>query len=382
MPDWRTGFDVSNYTWDGNPQTFRTVVQSLMEHDGADFAIVGAQDEEIARQQIEIIQACGINDIDTYAYITFDGDDGARIQRAADLCPSGGRVWLDLEADPGDVDVQKYMAALPRGPERVGVYSRANWLEDHAPNLRWGPDVPYWAADYDGNPDPASAPLPPGVEHCEIKQYLGTTNRYGLGVDYNSWAVAPTSEPAPDAAPPTTATEPVPDAVALATWAASPDSNERDAFIVALSGTVAGARERGLDLRGTIDAARETCDAFDPDRITIGDTPVSEPAPASEPVSGPFTGAPTSTTSPTVPVEPTTDEPTPDAPVEPPTVWEAPTEAAPVSEPATDTPVSSPFTSGDAPTDDTTPAPEPYEIADVLAALRQIIERYDAAHNA
>jgi len=90
-----SGIDVSNYS--GVPTAGQV---ACLKAQGVDFAIVGAQNETIATQQIAMFQAAGIR-CELYLYPYYDDADASRIARALRLAASFKlpRIWDDVEWD-------------------------------------------------------------------------------------------------------------------------------------------------------------------------------------------------------------------------------------------------------------------------------------------
>lgn len=208
------GIDCSNWGGVPSPETGRALRAA-----GVEFAIVGTQNEDVAREQLQCFKDAGIR-VDVYYYPLYDNLDGGRIDRARRLAQAFGceYIWDDVEWSPGDglqPPAEKVAAGITArvgalmSDFRVGIYSS----ETQWPSMTRGlldrqidPAVtPLWSAFYyyDRRVPDFRNFRPYGAWASPlIWQWHDTVSLAGFSVDLNLWNPAhlPTA-PGPPPAP-------------------------------------------------------------------------------------------------------------------------------------------------------------------------------------
>ncbi len=144
----RLGVDCSNYTGD--------IILGPLQQAGVEFAIVGTQKPDIARQQIAALEAGGIEVPAVYCFLYWDGDDSDRIDEALTF---GKPVWLDCEfiatpmPSPGAIEYTIRTAISHCGRQLAGIYTGYWWWPTYAANSGEWKEIPLWHADYRPRPE-------------------------------------------------------------------------------------------------------------------------------------------------------------------------------------------------------------------------------------
>lgn len=179
---------------------------------GFSHVVVGTQNASIAKQQLTTLVAGGMT-VDVYVFLYFSSSMTTQVQNALSIA-SGfpvGRIWLDIEADPGSLDVQTIHAKIQEavnacGTMPVGIYTHQFWLQ-HMEGSAAFSDLPLWYAHYDNVPtfDDWKTLAFGGWTMPTAKQYKGTTTVGGNTVDVDKdilWLNLPGSGPPPPAGVP------------------------------------------------------------------------------------------------------------------------------------------------------------------------------------
>ena len=186
-----TAIDISNWTGDIEPATVR-----CWKAAGVKKLIVGTQNETMTRRQVGVAQSEGLP-IELYVYLYFDRDPVAKVKAAADLAHAADifRIWLDAEdtstakaPDRLIADLQGCVQAVRDRGIDPGIYTGAWWWKPRMGNSAAFRDLDLWYSHYDGQPnfnDWYAGFAFGGWEHPTGKQYAGTTQLCGKGVDLN-----------------------------------------------------------------------------------------------------------------------------------------------------------------------------------------------------
>lgn len=205
------GIDCSN--WGGVPSIETGLA---LKASGVEFAIVGTQNEDIARGQMECFRDAGIR-TDVYYYPLYNDLDGRRVDRARRLAEAFGSeyIWDDVEWSPGDglqPPAEQVAAGITArvgslmSDFKVGIYSsETQWVSMTRGLLDRQIDpavTPLWSAFYyydRRQPDFRSfRPYGPWASPL-IWQWHDTIAVAGFSVDLNTWnpGQLPTSGPPP-----------------------------------------------------------------------------------------------------------------------------------------------------------------------------------------
>jgi hypothetical protein len=192
-----TAFDIG-------PQRLTVASAQGLRAQGFTKAIIGMWYANLAltRSNIEIAQGEGF-DVETYAYLHLGGDVPGRMRQSIDVgLPYGiARCYQDWEDDGNGESGIPNRAIYP--PSRVeqlifacddacqgypsGKYSGLWWWDPATGKSQvWADDI-WWSADYDGNPDIETFISFGGITRLQAKQYRGTTNIAGIGVDVSTF---------------------------------------------------------------------------------------------------------------------------------------------------------------------------------------------------
>ncbi len=198
----RLGVDCSNYTG----ELSMVQLQALLVA-GVEFAIVGTQYPDIARQQIQALEAGGIEVPAVYCFLYWDGGDWLRVHDAFDF---GKPVWLDCE----------YVANPMLSPQNIsqqildarshcisvglfaGIYTGAWWWPKYTNDLAL--DVPLWHAAYQSRPESLMLPHAYGGWTKAAIWQWSSSGIGGVNVDLN---VMEDAVPDPTPTPPPQPTE-------------------------------------------------------------------------------------------------------------------------------------------------------------------------------
>jgi hypothetical protein len=124
---------------------------------GVRHIISGTQVEEVTRQQLRMAVSRGMT-VDAYVYLFWNEDMTAQVERALARIRGlpVGRLWLDVENDPGgrraseliDLLAQAVGACRAQGLIRCGIYTRGSYWRERLGNTTRFSDVPLWYALY------------------------------------------------------------------------------------------------------------------------------------------------------------------------------------------------------------------------------------------
>lgn len=198
-------FDASNYSSGLTPEAL-----AAAKLDGVGLAIIQAIDPPagfpagVTRQQIQACLDAGLP-VDAYVYLWFDADI-SDIQHKLSLLDGLPirRLWLDVE----DTAAAKYDQATCENKVADALAECDRWVDGAGITYvstgvytgRWMWSDPWymanaslfsgrdlWDSDYDNAPDPVTGFTPyGGWTSCAIKQYAGTSNRWGIdAIDLN-----------------------------------------------------------------------------------------------------------------------------------------------------------------------------------------------------
>ncbi len=191
----RLGIDCSNYTgYLSSPQ-----VQSLLSA-GVEWAIVGTQNPDIARQQIISLEADGIEVPAVYCFLYWDSHDDQRIDDARTF---GKPVWLDCEyvrepmPDWLTIRVKITEAVARCGDSFAGIYTGAWWWPKYTNEMNRAFDCPLWHADYRPRPESLVLSHPYGGWTKAAIWQWSSAGLGGVNVDLNVMEDAPMPEPTP-----------------------------------------------------------------------------------------------------------------------------------------------------------------------------------------
>ncbi|MBI2900493.1 MAG: hypothetical protein HYY17_09925 [Planctomycetes bacterium] len=172
---------------------------------GYTHVIVGTQKASTAKQQLATAVAGGMS-VDVYVFLYFTSSMTTQVQNALSIAGGFpvGRIWLDIEADPGSLGVagitDKIQEAIDAcGTMPYGIYTGAWWWNQHMSGSAQFSDAPLWYAWYDdvASLDTWKTQAFGGWSSPAGKQYKGTTTVGGVGVDKNvMWLHVPDSGPA------------------------------------------------------------------------------------------------------------------------------------------------------------------------------------------
>ena len=160
---------------------------------GFTHVIVGCQNATVAKQQLAVLVAGGMT-VDLYKYLYFTASMTSQVQASLAIGAGFpvGRLWLDLEADPGTLDVYDLCTLIQEavdaaGPTPVGIYTGSFW-RTYMQGCAEFADLPLWTAHYDGVPtfDDWTSRWFGGWSMPAGKQYLGDTTVGGNGVDVDT----------------------------------------------------------------------------------------------------------------------------------------------------------------------------------------------------
>ncbi len=178
---------------------------------GFSHVIVGTQNASVARQQLATLVAGGMT-VDVYKYLYFTSSMTTQVQSALSIADGFpvGRLWLDLEADPGSLDVYDLIDLIQEaidacGAMPAGIYTGSFW-RDHMQGCAEFADLPLWTAHYDGVPtfDDWSTRSFGGWVMPTAKQYMGDTTVGGNGIDVDTnimWLNLAGAPPPPEGVP-------------------------------------------------------------------------------------------------------------------------------------------------------------------------------------
>lgn len=194
--------------------------------------IAGTQFLAVTREQLEIALRGGMT-VDLYVYLYWSEsitDQVAEAVALADEFPAVGRIWLDIEDDPGGRGpatlhglIDEGIAALGGAPG--GIYTGQGWWQSYLEDTGAYAEQPLWYARYDGEAtldgwsDPAEEESFGGWTAPTGKQYADYhVHTCELPVDLDvMWVVAAPevvvdrSIPADDGTPPGAPTDLWPD---------------------------------------------------------------------------------------------------------------------------------------------------------------------------
>ena len=127
---------------------------------GVRHIIAGTQVMELTRQQLDVITARGMT-VDAYEYLYWDQDMATQIDEAMEIVEDRpiGRLWLDVEEDPGDLGanalIDKVQVALDRCRTyeashgiTCGIYTGPGFWRSYMNNTARFAEVPLWYAWY------------------------------------------------------------------------------------------------------------------------------------------------------------------------------------------------------------------------------------------
>jgi hypothetical protein len=185
--------------------------------------IAGTQLLEVTREQLEIARRGGMT-VDLYVYLYWSQSMSEQVAEAVALAeefPAVGRIWLDIEDDPGGRGpaalrdlIDEGIAALEGAPG--GIYTGKGWWQSYFEDSESYAEQPLWYARYDGEAtldgwsDPAEEESFGGWTEPTGKQYADYhVHTCELPVDLNVMWVAAAPEvvvdrsiPADDGTPP------------------------------------------------------------------------------------------------------------------------------------------------------------------------------------
>ncbi len=191
--------DIS--VWSGNLTPAHV---SGWQSQGYTHLIVGCQNATTAQQQLATAVAGGMT-VDIYKYLYFSSDMTTQVQNALAI-GSGhpiGRIWLDVEDDPGSLSVQQIVAKIQEavdacGATPRGIYTGAWWWNANLPGCAAFSDLPLWYSWYDGidSLDTWSTQAFGGWSRPAGKQYQGNVAVSGVNTDTNVlWMNLPPTGP-------------------------------------------------------------------------------------------------------------------------------------------------------------------------------------------
>lgn len=226
------GVDIS--LWSG-PIT-DTELDCLWD-EGVRHVIAGTQNPRITRQQLDAALEAGMT-VDAYVYLHWDEDMEVQVRESVALASEYpvGRLWLDVEQEPGELEVEDLerlieTAADACGSFPCGIYTGKWFWDAYMEGSEVGADLPLWYAVYDGEPsmDTWSAQQFGGWDEPWGKQFMGDGTLCGVGLDENTIHVttAPIAEhtelpPADPSEPPARPTGLYPDDHLAIHWSVSP----------------------------------------------------------------------------------------------------------------------------------------------------------------
>jgi hypothetical protein len=155
--------------------------------------IVGTQNGSTAQQQLTTAVAGGMT-VDIYKYLYFDTDMTTQVQNALAIANGYpiGRIWLDVEDDPGTLSVGQIVAKVQEavdacGATPRGIYTGAWWWNANLPGCAAFSDLPLWYSWYDGidSLDTWSTQAFGGWSRPTGKQYQGNVAVSGINTDTN-----------------------------------------------------------------------------------------------------------------------------------------------------------------------------------------------------
>jgi hypothetical protein len=126
---------------------------------GYEHVIVGTQIPEVTRQQLEIAIRGGMT-VDLYVYLYWTESVASEVRDALALAaefPEVGRIWLDVEEDPGSRSaaelehlVEEALDALGDFPG--GIYTGRGFWTSYMDDSHRFAELPLWYAHYDHEP--------------------------------------------------------------------------------------------------------------------------------------------------------------------------------------------------------------------------------------
>ncbi|MBK7581749.1 MAG: hypothetical protein IPI67_16260 [Myxococcales bacterium] len=125
---------------------------------GVRHVVVGTQVDYITREQLEMAVSRGMT-VDAYVYLYWDMDITAQVKQAFARV-SGfpiGRMWLDVEQDPGGRGANTLIAAVQQavavcqaqGTAECGIYTGPGYWRTHMNDTTAFSDLMLWWAHYD-----------------------------------------------------------------------------------------------------------------------------------------------------------------------------------------------------------------------------------------
>jgi len=171
---------------------------------GVRHIVVGTQVEEITRQQLAMAIARGMT-VDAYVYLYWDKDVAAQTREAFRRA-SGfpiGRMWLDVEENPGGLGSTKLVSLVSAGVDECralggsaiecGIYTGPGFWKTHMSNTTELSSVPLWYAQYNFRTalDVWSSERFGGWAKPAAKQWAEQA-LCGVGVDKNTMKVVTT----------------------------------------------------------------------------------------------------------------------------------------------------------------------------------------------
>jgi len=162
---------------------------------GIRHVIAGTQNPARTVHQLDKLVQGGMS-VDAYVWMYWDQDPAQQVQAALGIVQDFplGRLWLDVEDDPGSLTTgqieAKIQAALDAcGGFSCGIYTRKSWWDAHMSDSGEGSTVfahlPLWYANYDSNPslNTWSYQKFGGWDAPTGKQYTNTIHLCGVPVD-------------------------------------------------------------------------------------------------------------------------------------------------------------------------------------------------------
>jgi len=125
---------------------------------GVRHVVVGTQDAIVARQQLAMAVSRGMT-IDAYVFVHWNQDLAAQVASAFAMVSDFpiGRMWLDIEEDPGTVGSSSLIARIQQGVAACeatrpgvtcGIYTGPGWWKTYLANTSSFTAVPLWYALY------------------------------------------------------------------------------------------------------------------------------------------------------------------------------------------------------------------------------------------
>jgi len=177
---------------------------TCLYNEGFRYAIIRAwmssgEPDPVGPHTIYNAWAGGMEDVDVYFFPCFScGDPAGQVQSAVANLQSYsdqyGMMWFDIEGpgvywgDSQSDNANFFQALIDEANNlgvKFGVYTSASQWIPIMGGYTGGSAYPLWYAHYDGDPSFDDFSAFGGWNSPAIKQYQGSTNICGCGVDYN-----------------------------------------------------------------------------------------------------------------------------------------------------------------------------------------------------